>query len=98
MARTSADWVERFNTAGVPSGPIYAIDQMFDDPQVKHLGIAQTVKGNGPTLVGQPVALSRTPSSLVAPPPAIGEHTDGVLDEFGFSADEIAKLRAADAI
>jgi formyl-CoA transferase len=99
--RTSADWVERFNTAGVPCGPIYAIDQMFDDPQVKHLGIAQAVKGkngNGPTLVGQPVSLSRTPSSLVAPPPAIGEHTDGVLDEFGFSADEIAKLRAADAI
>ncbi len=99
--RTSADWVERFNNAGVPCGPIYAIDQMFDDPQVKHLGIAQTVKGkngNGPTLVGQPVALSRTPSSLVAPPPAIGEHTDGVLGEFGFSADEIAKLRAADAI
>jgi formyl-CoA transferase len=68
---------------------------------VKHLGIAQTVKGkngNGPTLVGQPVSLSRTPSSLVAPPPGIGEHTDGVLGEFGFSADEIAKLRAADAI
>jgi crotonobetainyl-CoA:carnitine CoA-transferase CaiB-like acyl-CoA transferase len=99
--RTSADWVERFNTAGVPCGPIYAIDQMFEDPQVKHLGIAQTVKGrngNGPTLVGQPVSLSRTPSRLVAPPPSIGEHTDGVLKEFGFSAKDIAKLRAADAI
>ena len=99
--RTSADWVERFNNAGVPCGPIYAIDQMFADPQVKHLGIAQTVEtkdGTGPTLVGQPVSLSRTPSRLVAPPPAIGEHTDGVLDEFGFSAEEIATLRAADAI
>ncbi|MBV9968655.1 MAG: CoA transferase, partial [Xanthobacteraceae bacterium] len=99
--RTSADWVERFNTAGVPCGPIYSIDQMFDDPQVKHLGIAQTVKGrngNGPTLVGQPVSLSRTPSRLVAPPPAIGEHTEGVLKEFGFSAKDLARLRAADAI
>jgi crotonobetainyl-CoA:carnitine CoA-transferase CaiB-like acyl-CoA transferase len=99
--RTSADWVERFNTAGVPCGPIYSIDQMFDDPQVKHLGIAQPVNGknrNGPTLVGQPVSLSRTPSRLVAPPPEIGEHTDGVLKEFGFSAKDIAKLRAADAI
>ena len=47
-ARTSADWVERFNNAGVPCGPIYAIDQMFDDPQVKHLGIAQTVKRQRP--------------------------------------------------
>ena len=88
--RTSADWVERFNKAGVPCGPIYAIDQVFADPQVKHLGIAQPVKGkngNGSTLVGQPVSLSRTPSSLVAPPPAIGEHTDDVLEEFGFSAE-----------
>ena len=40
--RTSAEWVERFNEAGVPCGPIYSIDQMFADPQVKHLGIAQT--------------------------------------------------------
>jgi crotonobetainyl-CoA:carnitine CoA-transferase CaiB-like acyl-CoA transferase len=99
--RTSADWVERFNKAGVPCGPIYAIDQMFDDPQVKHVEMAQPVKTKdkkGLTLVGQPVALSRTPSRLVAPPPGLGEHTAGVLKEFGFSAKEIEKLRAADAI
>ena len=68
----SADWVERFNAAGVPCGPIYAIDQMFADPQVKHLGMAQTGRRteHGPlTLVGQPVSLSRTPSRLAAPPP-----------------------------
>ena len=48
VSRTSADWVERFNKAGVPSGPIYAIDQMFADPQVQHLGIAKDVpKANG---------------------------------------------------
>src|SRR6516164_4350402 len=65
--RDSAAWVEHFNRAGVPSGPIYAIDQVFADPQVKHLGIAQTVPGNSKhklTLVGQPVSLSRTPSRL----------------------------------
>jgi crotonobetainyl-CoA:carnitine CoA-transferase CaiB-like acyl-CoA transferase len=101
VKRTSADWVERFNKAGVPSGPIYTIDQMFADPQVKHVGMAQPVKTrdkNGMTLVGQPFALSRTPSRLVAPPPALGEHTGAVLKEFGFSAKEIAKLREADAI
>ena len=99
--RTSADWVERFNKAGVPSGPIYTIDQMFADPQVKHLGIAQPVKSKdrkAMTLVGQPVSLSRTPSRLVAPPPGLGQHTGAVLKEFGFSAKEIAKLREADAI
>ena len=49
-------------------------------------------------LVGQPMTLSRTPSKLVARPPAIGEHTAGVLKEFGFKAKEIAALRKANAI
>jgi crotonobetainyl-CoA:carnitine CoA-transferase CaiB-like acyl-CoA transferase len=101
VKRTSADWVERFNAAGVPCGPIYAIDQMFADPQVKHIGIAQPVqaKDKAPmTLVGQPVTLSRTPSRLVTPPPAIGQHTNAVLKEFGFNAKQIAALRKAEAI
>ena len=99
VKRTSADWVERFNEAGVPCGPIYAIDQMFADPQVEHLGIAQPVDGDsGLTLVGQPISLSRTPSRLAAEPPALGQHTDAVLAEFGFSAEEIAALHQGDAV
>ena len=99
--RTSAEWVERFNKAGVPCGPIYAIDEVFADPQVRHLGIAQTVtrrNKKATRLVGQPVGLSRTPSRLAAPPPEPGEHTDAVLREFGFSAREIAALRKAKAV
>jgi formyl-CoA transferase len=99
--RPSAEWVARFNKAGVPSGPIYSIDQMFDDAQVRHVGMAQPVKtrnGQALTLVGQPVSLSRTPSKLVAPPPALGQHTEAVLKEFGFSARQIAALRQANAI
>jgi formyl-CoA transferase len=99
--RTSAEWVERFNKAGVPCGPIYSIDQMFADPQVKHVGIAQPVKTKAKvplTLVGQPVSLSRTPSKLVVPPPGCGQHTEAVLKEFGFTARQIAALRQADAI
>jgi len=101
VERSSADWVERFNKAGVPCGPIYNIDQMFADPQVKHVGIAQPVKTKdkkGLTLIGQPVSLSRTPSKLVAPPPGLGQHTDAVLKEFGFSARQIAALRQTNAI
>jgi len=63
----------------VPSGPIYSIDQMFADAQVRHVGMAQPVKtknGQALTLVGQPVSLSRTPSKLAAPPPGLGQHTD----------------------
>ena len=99
--RTSADWVERLNKAGVPCGPIYAIDEMFADPQVKHLKVAQSVTKKDKSkmqLVAQPVTLSRTPSRFVAPPPAIGEHTDAVLKEFGFSARDIAALHKAKAV
>jgi crotonobetainyl-CoA:carnitine CoA-transferase CaiB-like acyl-CoA transferase len=99
--RGSAEWVEQFNNAGVPCGPIYSIDQVFADPQVRHLGIAQSVAGKDKRalrLVGQPVSLSRTPSRLKAPPPKFGEHTDAVLKEFGFSAREIAALHKAKAV
>jgi crotonobetainyl-CoA:carnitine CoA-transferase CaiB-like acyl-CoA transferase len=100
-SRTSADWVERFNEAGVPCGPIYGIDQMFADPQVEHLGIAQTVTRKDKSkmkLVAQPVTLSRTPSRLAARPPELGEHTNSVLKEFGFSARDIAALHKAKAV
>ncbi len=99
--RTSAEWVDRLNEAGVPSGPIYAIDEMFADPQVKHLGIAQSVTRKDKskmTLVGQPVTLSRTPSRLVARPPELGEHTNAILKEFGFSKRDIAALHKAKAV
>ena len=94
--RSTAEWVEAFNDAGVPCGPIYTIDQMFDDAQVKHLGIAQDVPTDDERrikLVGQPFTLSRTPSKMAARPPEFGEQTDEVLGEFGFSADEITDLR-----
>jgi formyl-CoA transferase len=99
--RPTAEWVERFNEAGVPCGPIYTIDQTFADPQVRHIAIAQKVKTKDKTpltLVGQPFSLSRTPSKLAAPPPGRGQHTAAVLKEFGFSAKQIAALRDADAI
>jgi crotonobetainyl-CoA:carnitine CoA-transferase CaiB-like acyl-CoA transferase len=101
VKKRSDEWIEILNKAGVPCGPIYTIDQVFADPQVKHLGIAQSVsKGDGRsiTVVGQPVELSRTPSAIVAPPPELGEHTDEVLTEFGFTAGEIAALRQAKVI
>jgi crotonobetainyl-CoA:carnitine CoA-transferase CaiB-like acyl-CoA transferase len=99
--RTSADWIERLNKAGVPCGPIYSIDQVFADPQVQHVGMAQgvTMKDKSKMrLVAQPVKLSRTPSRLAVRPPELGEHTDAVLKEFGFKPKEIAALRKAKAL
>ena len=85
----------------MPSGPIYGIDQMFADPHVAQLGVVQDVTtkaGKALRMPAQPIGLSRTPSKLAGPPPGIGEHTDEVLGEFGFSADEIASLRESNAI
>jgi crotonobetainyl-CoA:carnitine CoA-transferase CaiB-like acyl-CoA transferase len=100
-AATSAEWVERLNKAGVPSGPIYSVDQVFADPQVQHLGIVQSVTMKDKSkmrLLGQPVGLSRTPSRLAARPPNLGEHTNAILKEFGFSARDIAALHKAKAL
>jgi formyl-CoA transferase len=99
--KPSAEWIDVFNKAGVPSGPINSIDQTFADPQVKHLGIAQaarTPNGEEQVFVGQPVSLSRTPSKIVATPPQQGQHTDEVLKEFGFADNEIAALHEAKAV
>ncbi len=99
--RTSAEWIDIFNEIGVPCGPIYAIDEVFADPQVKHLGIAQSgtrPDGSEEVFVGQGVTLSRTPSVIDVTPPEQGQHTDEVLKEFGFAADEIEDLHRARAV
>ncbi|WP_441241146.1 CaiB/BaiF CoA transferase family protein [Tardiphaga sp. 768_D3_N2_1] len=94
--RTTEEWVNDLNAAGVPCGPIYSVDQMFADAQVRHLGLAQDVPNDQNrkiTLVAQPFTLSRTPSHMAARPPEVGEQTEELLAEFGFGADEIAELR-----
>ena len=99
--KSSETWVKEFNAAGVPCGPIYSIDQVFADAQVEHLGMAQDVpnaEGRHIRLVGQPFTLSRTPSKMAARPPEFGEQTEEVLAEFGFSAEEINKLRQAKVV
>ncbi len=97
--KTSTEWVEILTEAGVPCGPIYKIDEMFADPQVQHLGIAQplTTEPFGDThAMGQPVQLTRTPSALTGSPPTRGEHTEEILSELGLTTEDIAKLRQND--
>jgi crotonobetainyl-CoA:carnitine CoA-transferase CaiB-like acyl-CoA transferase len=99
--KSTETWVRELNAAGLPCGPIYSIDQMFEDDQVKHLGIAQDVpnaENRHIRLVDQPVTLSRTPSKMAARPPEFGEQTDGVLAEFGFGADEIVGLKQSKVV
>jgi formyl-CoA transferase len=95
-ADTSAAWVDRLNAAGVPCGPILRMDEVFADPQVRHLGAAASVEHPrlGPlSLLNQAVRMSRTPASLATATPERGEHTDEVLRELGLDDAAIGALR-----
>jgi len=95
---TSTEWIEKLNTAGIPCGEINSIDKAFESPQVKHLHLAQDVvsQERGPIqLVGQPVTLSRTDSSIRVSPPLLGQHTDEILEWLGFDSKAIADMRGA---
>ncbi|MDR6870846.1 crotonobetainyl-CoA:carnitine CoA-transferase CaiB-like acyl-CoA transferase [Bosea sp. BE125] len=97
----SAHWLAAFEAAAVPAGPIYAVDAMFDDPQVQHLGIAQPV--SHPVLgdirvIGEPVGLSRTPASVQTPTPEAGEHNAEILRELGYDEAAITRLKDSGAI
>ncbi len=94
-----AHWVTVLNAAGVPSGPINRVDQVFADPQVQHLGIAQKPANGDPvTLVGQAIRMSRTPSHVQSAPRQHGQDTDTILRAAGYSLDDIAGLRAKKVI
>jgi formyl-CoA transferase len=95
-SRTSAQWVEALNAAGVPCGPIYSVDQVFADPQVRHLEAAAEVAH--PRLgrfkvVNQAVRLSRTPARMASATPELGEHTDEILKELAYTDGEIRQMR-----
>ncbi len=94
--KTTSDWIAILNDDGVPCGPIYSIDEMFADPQIRHLQISQSVinsQSTGIPVLTQPLALSRTPSTLDKAAPLSGEHTDKILNELGYEQVEINHLR-----
>jgi crotonobetainyl-CoA:carnitine CoA-transferase CaiB-like acyl-CoA transferase len=99
--RSTAEWIEMLNAAGVPCGPIYDIAQAFDDPQVRHLEAAAEVRHpqlGTIRIVNQAVKLTRTPASMARATPEKGEHTEEVLKEYGFTDGDIARLRSQQAI
>ncbi|TMM50745.1 CaiB/BaiF CoA transferase family protein [Sulfitobacter sabulilitoris] len=99
--RTSAEWIDILDRHGVPAGPIYRMDEVFDDPQVRHLGIAQSVQDpvrGEVSLVGQPVDLSRTPAAIVSSVPDAGADTDEILKGLGLDDARIAELRRQGAL
>ena len=99
--RSSREWIETFNAAGVPAGYIYSVDEVFDDPQVKHLGMAVPVRHpelGDIELVAQPVRMSDSEFAVRRPTPALGEHTREILAEAGYDEATIDALAEAGAI
>ncbi len=101
QTQSAAHWIELFEGAGIPCGPINTIDKVFADPQVQHLGIAAPVEHPrlGRTeLIASPVAMSGIARGIRTPTPERGEHTASVLQGVGYSEAEIEALRTKGAI
>jgi formyl-CoA transferase len=99
--RPSAHWVELFEEAGVPCGPINTIDQVFADPQVQHLGMAASVtcpRMGEYKLVASPLNVAGVPKGIRSPTLEPGTHTDEILRSVGYSAAEIDTMRAGGII
>jgi len=102
LQRSSSEWIAAFQAAGVPTGPIKTVAEVLDeDPHVRAremvVEVDHPIVGPMKTL-GVPIKLSATPGGVTRPAPLLGQHTDEILAELGYSADEIIQLREAKAI
>ncbi|TZG24710.1 CaiB/BaiF CoA transferase family protein [Sphingomonas montanisoli] len=100
--RTSDQAIGELGAAGIPAAPVLSPREVLDHPQVEAMGMKQHVPypglADGATLFRMPVNLSETPADIRTPPPTLGQHTSDVLTELGFSADEVAALKASETI
>jgi len=97
----TAHWTEALNAAGVPCGPVYGMDEVFADPQVRHLAMTQDVRhpALGPlALTRNAVSMTGVPGTVRTPSPDLGDHTAEVLASLGYAPAEIEELRAAAVI
>ena len=98
---TAGEWVARLNAAGVPNGEVRDIGQMLNDPQLAARQMIETLMHptvGATRVMGAPIKLSGTPASVRTAPPVLGQHTDAVLKELGYSPADIAELRTTRAI
>ncbi len=98
MRNTSDYWIATLNEAGVACGRINNLKEVFEEPQVQHLGILKKVTSKHigeQTLMGQPVTLTRTPSTIARAAPKRGEHSEEILSEIGYDRDALSRMKAA---
>lgn len=101
VTRTRAQWIEAFDAAGVPVGPVHSIGEALAHPQTQARGMVVDLvhPQAGPTkALGCPLHFSDTPTSIERPAPLLGEHTREVLREYGYSDEQIDALAAEGAI
>ncbi|MGF0338065.1 CaiB/BaiF CoA transferase family protein [Ectopseudomonas toyotomiensis] len=100
--KTTAQWIEQLEKAGVPCGPINDLQQVFADPQVQARGLRLDLPnalGSSTPQVASPLRLSATPVAYRSAPPLLGQHTDNLLQKLlGMSETQIAELREAGVI
>src|SRR5918999_2725356 len=94
-------WLARLDANGIPNAPINTIHEVFDDPQIKHIGIPKVISHpimGASNLVGSPINLSDTPPKFFRAAPLLGEHTEEVLAKLGYDNGAIKELRVAGVI
>ena len=101
LKKPVAQWVAQLEEGGVPCGPINELSDVFSDPQVTARDMLLEIPH--PTLgrikqAGIPIKFSATQGSIDRHPPLLGEHTDEILGELGYSSDQVSKLKAEGAV
>ncbi len=98
--KTVNDWCEELKTTGLPFGPVNNLEGAFDHPQIEPRKMIETLKSEESKsgelrVAGIPVKYSHTIPSIKGPPPSLGQHTNSVMEELGYSLQEVEALKAS---
>jgi crotonobetainyl-CoA:carnitine CoA-transferase CaiB-like acyl-CoA transferase len=94
--KPAAEWFEKLDAAGIPAGPINTISEALADVQAQHRRMIRTMAGM--PLIGSPMRIDRDRTDSDLPPPALGEHTEEVLEALALDGSEVERLRSAGVV